>query len=236
MIIKCVAIDDEPLALAQISEYIKKTPNLEFVGDFENGLDAVEPIEKQDVGLVFVDIDMPGINGIDLVKSLIRKPYIVFTTAYSEYAIDGFKVDALDYLLKPISYSVFLKAANKALRMKELELSYIEEVKTNSEYLFVKSEYRLVRINFNNIKYIESQHEYIKIHQTSGNDILTLMSLKNIETMLPSQFLRVHRSFIVNKEKVEVVERNTVVYDNNVRIPVGEQYKEKFQEFLSKGF
>lgn len=236
MIIKCIAIDDEPLALAQMAEYIKKTPGLEFVGGFENGLEAMEAMESQDVGMIFVDINMPEINGIELVKSLINKPFIVFTTAYSEYAIDGFKVDALDYLLKPISYSNFLKAVNKAKKLKELELAQVVEVRTNSEYLFVKSEYRLVRINFNDIKYIESQHEYIKIHQMDGSEITTLMSLKSIETMLPSQFMRVHRSFIVNIDKIQVVERNTIVYDNKIRIPIGEQYKEKFQEFLNSGF
>lgn len=237
MIIKCIAIDDEPLALTQISEYIKKTPNLEFVAGFTNGLDAVELIENQDIGLIFIDIDMPEINGIDLVKSLIRKPHIVFTTAYSEYAIDGFQVDALDYLLKPISYLNFLKSVNKAKKLNEIKPAQIENVKTTNEYLFVKSEYRLVRINFNDIKYIESQHEYIKIHQMEeGSYIQTLMSLKAIETLLPAQFLRVHRSFIVNTDKVQVIEKNTIVYNKNVRIPISDQYKDKFQEFLKKGF
>lgn len=236
MTIKCIAIDDEPLALAQLSEYIKRTPILEFLGGFENGLEAVEIIESQAVELMFVDIDMPGINGVDLVKSLLHKPLVVFTTAYSEYAVEGFKVDAIDYLLKPISYPNFIKAANKAIRMKGYVAPGVVEFKINHEFLFVKSEYRLVRINFQDIKYIESQHEYIRINQTDGSNIQTLMSLKSIEPLLPEQFMRIHRSFIVNTNKIQIVERNTIVFENNVRIPVGDQYKEKFQEFLKEGF
>jgi two-component system, LytTR family, response regulator LytT len=180
---------------------------------------------------------MPDLSGMDFVKSLPEKPYIIFTTAYSEYAIEGYKVDAVDYLLKPISYKDFLKAANKIKNLVELKGVKSETVKTAREHLFVKSEYRLVRIELSEIKYIESMHEYVRIHLANDKPVMTLLSMKSIEEQLPPErFLRVHRSFIVNMERIKVIERFRIIFDNNVFIPVSDQYKTRFQEFINKNF
>lgn len=236
-VIKCIAIDDEPLALKQIGGYIKKTPFLELVSLCSSAFDAMEFLKKGEIELMFVDIDMPDLSGLDFVKSISEKPFIVFTTAYSEYAIEGFKVDAIGYLLKPVGYKEFLKAANKVKAQYELLHSKPEEAKTAPDHLFVKSGYKLVRIELADIKYIESMHEYIRIHLVNEKPVMTLSSMKSIEEQLSSdKFLRVHRSFIVNTEKIKVIERNRIVFDNNVYIPVSDQYKVKFQEFLNKNF
>jgi two-component system LytT family response regulator len=237
MQIRCIAIDDEPLALKQIGAYIEKTPFLDLAALFNSAIDALEFISSEKTDLVFVDINMPDLNGMDFVKSLKEKPGIIFTTAYSEYAIDGFKVDAIDYLLKPIGYNDFLRAVNKA----KLMLGNIEQnrvtAKASSDHLFVKSEYKIMRIELSDIKYIESMHEYVKIHLANEKPVMTLLSMKTIEEQLPKEkFMRVHRSYIVNKEKIKVVERNRIIFDNNVYIPVSDQYKTVFQEFINRNF
>ena len=237
MKIKCIAIDDEPLALKQISSYIDKTPFLEVAGLFRSAFEAMEYLSNNQVDLMFVDINMPDLSGMDFVKSLVQKPQIIFTTAYSEYAIEGFKVDALDYILKPVSYASFLKAANKAKTWFELNQKQEESVQTTQDSLFVKSEYKMVRIFLSEIKYIESSNEYIQIHLENGAPVSTLIRLKVMEEQLPKEkFMRVHRSFIVNLDKVKVIERNRIVFDGNVYIPVGEQYKESFQAFVDRTF
>jgi two-component system, LytTR family, response regulator LytT len=236
MTIKCLAIDDEPLALKQIGTYIEKTPFLELVALRNSGFDALESSGKVD--LIFVDINMPDLNGMDFVKSLKEKPYIIFTTAYAEYAIEGFKVDAVDYLLKPIGYNDFLKAVNKVKTL--IDLKSIQSGNTENaspDHIFVKSEYKLVRIELSEIKYIESMHEYVRIHLSNSKPVMTLVSMKSIEEQLPSEsFMRVHRSFVVNLHMVKVIERNRIVFDNNIYIPVGDQYKEAFQQFVEKHF
>jgi two-component system LytT family response regulator len=181
---------------------------------------------------------MPEINGMEFVKSLTSRPFIVFTTAYSEYAVEGFQVDAVDYLLKPISFSSFLKAANKVKDLIELSTnSQKEGGKILVSHLFVKSDYKLIRIELDDIKYIESQHEYIQIHLISGKPVMTKLSMKAMEDQLPSdKFMRVQRSFIVNLSKISVIERNRIVFDGKVYIPVSEQYKEKFQAFVDRNF
>lgn len=237
MKIKCLAIDDEPLALKQISSYIEKTLFLEVVGLCHSAFDAMEYLTNNEVNLMFVDINMPDLNGMDFVKSLTQKPQIIFTTAYSEYAMEGFQVDALDYILKPISYAVFLKAANKAKTWFELNHKQEEIIKTTPNCIFVKSEYKLMRILLSEIKYIESSNEYIQIHLINDEPITTLIRLKVIEEQLPKdKFMRVHRSFIVNLDRVKVIERNRIIFDHNVFIPVGEQYKDNFQAFIDKTF
>lgn len=231
--IRCIAIDDEPLALKQISGYISKTPFLDLMASCSNAFDAMEVLNREKIGLMFVDISMPDLSGIDLVKSLTEKPFIVFTTAFSEYAIDGFRLDAVDYLLKPIGYRDFLKAVNKVRDLSEKKGS--SQADEETDYIFVKSGYKLVRIELRDIKYIESMHEYVRIHLENAKPVMTLASMKAIEELLPSQrFLRVHRSYIVNTTKVNIVERNRIVFDNNVYIPVSDQYKTRFQGFLGK--
>jgi two-component system LytT family response regulator len=236
--IKCIAIDDEPLAVKKIAGYIRKIPFLELVAECRNASEAMPIISQNEIQLLFIDINMPDINGMDFVKSLANKPYIVFTTAYSEYAVEGFQVEAVDYLLKPISFGNLLKAANKVKNLIELTTnSQKESLRTTPNHLFVKSEYKLIRIELDDIKYIESQHEYIRIFLINSNPVMTQISLKNIEEQLPSdRFMRVHRSFIVNLARVSVIERNRIVFDENVYIPISEQYKEKFQEYIDKNF
>jgi len=236
MKIKCLAIDDEPLALSQISSYIDKTPFLEKVALCQSAFEALEYLANNEVDLMFVDINMPDINGMDFVKSLEHKPQVIFTTAYSEYAFEGFKVDAIDYILKPISYDVFLKSVNKAKIWFELNRKQTETIQTTPEYLFVKSEYKLIRILLSDIKYIESANEYIQIHLINDEPVTTLIRLKAMEEQLPkNKFMRVHRSFIVNLDRVKVIERNRIIFDK-VHIPIGEQYKESFQAFIDNIF
>ncbi len=237
MKLKCIAIDDEPLALKQISSYIDKTPFLETVALCHSAFEALEYLAGNEADLMFVDINMPDLNGMDFVKSLSRKPQIIFTTAYSEYAIQGFQVDAIDYILKPISYAMFLKSANKAKTWFELQPKQGEFIETTQDSLFVKSEYRLIRILLSEIRYIESSNEYIQIHLEKEPPVTTLIRLKAMEEQLPKEkFMRVHRSFIVNLDKVKMVERNRIIFDPNIYIPVGDQYKESFQAFIGKTF
>jgi two-component system LytT family response regulator len=236
--IRCIAIDDEPLAVKKIAGYIQKVPFLELVAECRSAAEAMSIMDSNDIQLLFIDINMPDISGMEFVKSLANKPYIVFTTAYSEYAVEGFEVEATDYLLKPITFSNFLKAANKVKNLVDLSANNPKEsVKTTANHLFVKSDYKLIRIELADIKYIESQHEYIKIHLVNSNPVLTQLSLKSIEEQLPSdRFMRVHRSFIVSLAKVSVIERNRIIFDGNIYIPVSEQYKEKFQEYIDRNF
>jgi two-component system LytT family response regulator len=238
MKIRCIAIDDEPLAVKKIAGYILKVPFLELVAECRSAAEAMSIMDKNDIQLLFIDINMPDINGMEFVKSLTNKPYVVFTTAYSEYAVEGFQVDAIDYLLKPITFSNFLKAANKVKNFMELiSNSKKESVKTSANHLFVKSDFKLIRIELNDIKYIESQHEYIKIHLINSNPVMTQLSLKSMEEQLPSdRFMRIHRSYIVNLARVSMIERNRIVFDGKIYIPVSEQYKEKFQEYIDGNF
>lgn len=238
MSIRCIAIDDEPLAVKKIAGYIQKVPFLELVAECRSASEAMKIMDSTDIQLLFIDINMPEISGMEFVKSLTNKPYVVFTTAYSEYAVEGFQVDAVDYLLKPIAFTNFLKAVNKVKSLMELTANKQKEsIKTTANHLFVKSDYKLIRIELEDIKYIESQHEYIKIHLVNSTPVMTQLSLKGVEEILPSDlFMKVHRSFIVNLKKVSMIERNRIVFDGKVYIPVSEQYKEKFQEYLDGNF
>ncbi|MCX6307203.1 MAG: LytTR family DNA-binding domain-containing protein [Bacteroidetes bacterium] len=238
MKISCIAIDDEPLAVKKISAYIQKTPFLELVAECRSAFEAMEIINNRAVQVIFIDINMPDLSGLEFVKSLTNKPYIVFTTAYSEYAVEGFLVDAADYLLKPITYSSFLKAANKVKNLIDLTASSQKEsIRATASHLFVKSDYKLLRIELDDIKFIESQHEYIKVHLINSAPVVTQLSMKTIEEQLPpDRFMRVHRSFIVSLKKISVIERNRIVFDGKVYIPVSDQYKEKFQEYIDGNF
>lgn len=237
MEIKCIAIDDEPLALQQLAGYIQKIPSLKLEAECSNAFDALKILEEKSVDLIFVDINMPDLNGLEFVKSLENKPLIIFTTAHSEFAIEGFKVDATDYLLKPFSFVEFSRSANKAKKQFELQQETSEKVESNPDFLFIKSEYKMVRINFEDIRYIEGMKEYVRIHLTGQKPVMTLLSMKSLEEKLPEEkFMRVHRSFIVNLDKITTVERFRIVFDNKVYIPVSDNYKEKFQQFLDKNF
>ncbi len=237
MKLRTIAIDDEPLALRLVSDYISKTPFLELVGAFDNPLDAIDFLSTESADLIFVDIQMPDLTGIEFARSLENAPKIIFTTAYEKYALEGFKLNAIDYLLKPFSYEEFLKAAQKARKQSELESSVLPSIEANSQFLFLKSEYKIRRINFNDILYIEGLKDYIKVY-TTGEDkpILSLNSIKSLEQKLPEdQFMRVHRSFIVNLNKIDTIERSRIIFGKTY-IPVSDQYKDKFQEYLDKNF
>ncbi|MGQ1785815.1 MULTISPECIES: LytR/AlgR family response regulator transcription factor [unclassified Saccharicrinis] len=234
--IKCIAIDDEPLAMRQIEAYIKETLFLDLVGTFRNAMDALNFLNSHPVDLMFVDIQMPKLNGLDLVKSLTHQPQIIFITAYSQYAIDGFKLDALDYLLKPLDYPSFLKAANKALTHFKLLENKEEHLSSGPNHIFIKSEYKVVRIELDNIIYIEGNRGYLRFFMEHGKPVMTLLSMKKIEEKLPpSRFIRVHRSYIVNLEKITMLERSQIIFED-VRIPVSEQYKEKLQGYIDDNF
>jgi len=235
--ISCIAIDDEPLALDQIAGYIKKTPFLKLEGLFDSALQAYEALASTPADLMFVDINMPDLNGMDFVKSLENPPKIVFVTAYSQYAVEGFRIDALDYLLKPVSYTDFLKSANKVLNWFNTHNQNGIETSSSKDFLFIKSDYKLIRINFNEIKYLEGMNEYIRIHLTNSKPVMTLLSMKMIESLLPSdRFMRVHRSYIVNLSKITTIDRKRIVFDGKVYIPVSEQYHKKFQEYIDSNF
>lgn len=237
MKLKTIAIDDEPLALRLVSDYISKTPFLELTGEFDNPLDAIDFLSTQSVDLIFVDIQMPDLTGIEFIRSLEAAPKIVFTTAYEKYALEGFKLNALDYLLKPFSYEEFLKAAQKARKLSEMEVNSIPSIEANNQFLFLKSEYKIRRINFNDILYIEGLKDYIKVY-TTGEDkpVLSLNSMKSLEQKLPeNKFMRVHRSFIVNLDRIDTIERSRIIFGKTY-IPVSDQYKDKFQEYLDKNF
>lgn len=238
MMIRCIAVDDEPLAVKKMASYIEKIPFLELVAECRSAFEAMNVMKDYSIQLLFIDINMPDLNGMDFVKSLANKPYIVFTTAYSDYAVEGFQVDAVDYLLKPIAFNSVLKAANKVKNLLELTTNKQKESKTTvTNHLFVKSEYKMIRIELDDIKYIESQHEYIKIHTTNSKPVLTQLSLKSIEEQLPTeQFMRVHRSYIVSLKRIALVDRNRIVFDGNVYIPISEPYREAFQKYIDKNF
>ena len=236
--IRTIAIDDEPLALQLVNGYISKTPFLEHVASFDNPLDAMDFLSTNSVDLIFLDIHMPDLSGIEFTRILENRPKIIFTTAYEKYALEGFKLEAVDYLLKPFSYEEFLKAAKKAEKLLRLEHPVqTEEIEANNEFLFLKSEYKIRRINFNEIKYIEGLKDYVKVYlHNEEKPVLSINSLKSLEAKLPeTKFMRVHRSFIVNLDKIETIERSRIVFGKTY-IPVSDQYKDKFQEYLDKNF
>jgi two-component system LytT family response regulator len=237
--IKCIVVDDEPLALNQLTGYISGVPFLELVASCRDAFEAMKVLLDKEVDLIFLDINMPDLSGLDLVRSLIVKPLIIFTTAYPEYAIDGFKLDAVDYLLKPFEFHDLLKAADKARKYMELRpVTESDPMQRNNDgSLFVKADDKVIRINIAEIKYIEGMSEYVRIF-IEGEDkpVTTLLSMKKIEEHLPpNQFMRVHHLYIVNLQKItEIYRFRRILFENNVYIPVGDTYKERFLEYINK--
>jgi DNA-binding LytR/AlgR family response regulator len=232
--IRCLAIDDEPLALRQIASYIKKTPFLELTEVCESAMKAMEVLNRASVDLMYVDINMPDLSGMQFVKTLENPPMVVFVTAYSEYALEGFNVNAIDYLLKPIGYSDFLKSANKARKSFQNIVPKIKKPEPGNEYLFVKSGYKVVRICLDDILYIEGKREYAQIHLTNGKSLMPLISLRAIEEQLPPErFMRVHRSFIVSLVKITTIDHSRIIFEGKVNIPISDQYKEHFQHYIN---
>ena len=243
--IKCLAIDDEPLALAQLTNYIEKVTFFQLAKACSSAMEALEWLTSESVDLIYVDIHMPDVNGLDFVKSLRHKPLIIFTTAYAEYAIEGFRVEAFDYLLKPIGFSDFLRSANRAAQQMALAdaknsptTESGKSAETDQEkYLFVKADYKMLRIDISKILYVESQSEYIRIYLDNDKPIMTLLSMKAIEERLPTdRFMRVHRSYLVNSTKITAVANNRIIIGKEIYIPIGNQYKERFNLFVNRHF
>ena len=237
--IRVLAIDDEPLALQQLATYIKKIPFLELVTECQSAIEAKEILNNENIDAIFCDINMPDLNGMDFVKSLSTPPLIVFTTAYPEYAVEGFKVDAVDYLLKPFGLDDFKRAANRL--QERLEVRQQEPattiVSSEDDSIFVKTDYRVVKIAISDIRYIEGMSEYLKIHLESlPKPIVTLLSMKKMEEFLPTHFMRIHRSYIINLKKIQEVNKNRVIMDSETYLPIGDNYKDAFNDYLNKKF
>ena len=232
MPITCIIVDDEPMALQLLESYVLRTPYLQLEGKFSNGIEVLQFLhEKKQIDIIFMDIQMPEIDGLELSKKIPIQTKIIFTTAFDQYAIEGYKVNATGYLLKPFNYIEFLEATEKA---KQLLLPTKNKEVEIPDYIFVKSEYKQIKIFLNDIIYIESMKDYAKIFLTSqSSPIVTLLSLKKLNEELPKEnFMRVHRSFIVSLEKIEIVEKNQIIFGKQ-RITVAEPYQEQFENFIN---
>jgi two-component system response regulator LytT len=247
MKLNCITVDDEPLALNLVSSFAEQTPFLDLKGKYGNAVEALQAlyqgVDRQDpIHVVFLDIQMPDLNGMELAKVICEsntamQTRIIFTTAYNQFAVEGYKVDALDYLLKPFGYDEFLRASSKAKKYFEMlkENNVVQEAQCSEDYMFVKSDYKLVRVDFDSICYIESLKDYVRIYLAApANPVVAFSSLKAIEDRLPAgRFLRVHRSFIVAINKVDAVGKNAVMI-GNTEISVGDFYKKAFKALFSR--
>ena len=245
MKISCVAIDDEPLALDLLTKFIEQTPFLSLQGRFSNSIEALSYINQQEVNLIFMDIQMPDLSGMELARILDSKKNsgttrVIFCTAYHQFALEGYKVEALDYLLKPYSYEDFLTAATKAYQYfgrigNLVQPSLPTTPAASADYIFLKVEYQLVKVMLKDITHIEAYKDYVKVHLTSKNHpLLSLTSMKNMEELLPKdRFMRVHRSFIVSLDHIDSISKN-VIHVGTQQIAVGDLYKEQFSEFVSR--
>ena len=244
--IRVLAIDDEPLALRQLVTYIGKVPFLELAGQCQSAIEARNLLNEEAIDAIFCDINMPDLNGMDFVKSLQAPPLIVFTTAYSEYAVEGFKVDAVDYLLKPFGLQDFMRAANRLQERLTIHQppstihtppSTIHHPQSDDDTIFIKTDYRMVKICIQDIRYIEGMSEYLKLFlDNQPKPIITLLAMKTLEEKLPQNFMRIHRSYIVNLDKIMEVNKNRVILDNDTYLPIGESYKEQFNRYIERRF
>ncbi len=239
--ISCIAIDDEPLALGLIVSHINKTPFLELKGEFDNPVDAMEFLQENKVQLIFLDIQMPDFTGVEFARTLDDSCKVIFITAYEKYAVEGFQLHALDYLLKPVSYEVFLTSAKHAKDhfdlLESVVNSKISDTSIEEDYLFIKANSQTRRIDYKDILYLEGLKDYVKLYtESSPKAIVFYATMKSVEERLPKdRFMRIHRSFIVNLEKVTTIERYRIIFGNE-RIPISKQYKEVFDEFVKKRF
>jgi DNA-binding LytR/AlgR family response regulator len=227
--INCVAIDDEPLALDLVEDFASKVPFLNLVAVCNSGLDSLDLLNEQDIDLLFLDIQMPDISGLQFIKSLDHPPKVIFTTAYAQHAVEGFNVDAVDYLLKPFTFERFLKAVNKAHHLIQSEQS---SALSDDDYMFVKSGYDIVKVNYAEIQFIEGLKDYVKIH-TENKTVIALLSMKSLEESLPASFFRVHRSYIINFQFLESVGRRNVMVAKK-DIPLGDMYRDQFMAKLGR--
>ena len=242
--VRCIAIDDEPMALRQIKSYIERTEQLELVAVCRSAMEAQEVLKTATADLLFVDINMPDMNGLEFVRSIDSGHYIVFTTAHPEFALEGFKLNAIDYLLKPFSYEEFMKATQKVISLVDLverchaaesAIAQNEAEAADKEVISVKADYKTQLVKVADIVYLESAGEYVRLHIEGSSTITTLFRLKNMETTLPADgFLRVHRSYIVNLKRIASYTKGRIFLDNGEYIPLGENYKERFFEHFDK--
>lgn len=231
MTIRCIAIEDEPPALELVKEYIRRFPQLELVQAFTDAIAAGEYLRQHPVDLLFVDINMPDITGLDLVRSLADKPMVIFTTAHKKFAVEGFELDAIDYVLKPLAFDRFSRAINKAIEYYE----YKRKTTPASAHLFVYSEYRMLKIELSQVEYIESLEDYIKIHLLNAKPVMTLMTLKGVLEKLPAeQFKRIHRSYIVAVDKVKSVQNRKVQLQSGAGLPVSDSYADFIKEWKNQ--
>lgn len=232
--LRCCVIDDEPLANQLITGYVNRTPMLELAGSFTSAQDAVKTVLDGEVDLVFLDIQMPQLNGLEFAKIIPSGCRIVFTTAFDQYAVQGFKVNALDYLLKPVSYDDFLSSVSRAMKWQEMKRA-AEGRDDDPRYLVVKSDYKLIQIPLNEILFIEGLKDYVKIYLAQDHrSVMTLMGLRMLEQYLPpSMFMRVHRSYMVNLTRIRVIERNRVIFGTH-QIPVSETYRAAFNDYITR--
>jgi DNA-binding LytR/AlgR family response regulator len=235
--IRTIAIDDEPLALQQLVTYIRKVPFLELVAECQSAIDAQKVLEQEVIDVMFIDINMPDLNGLDFVRTLAAPPLVVFTTAYSEYALEGYKVNAVDYLLKPFGMDEFMRAANKVKQ--QYDLTHTAEVSRvdDNDAIFLKTEHRIVRINVTNIRYIEGMSEYLKIYLKEGKPLVVLLSMKKMEERLSStNFMRIHRSYIINLNEIQEVNKNRVILDQDTYLPIGDLYRDQLNRYIESKF
>ena len=236
--IRCLAIDDEPLALQQLVAYIGKVPFLELAAQCQSALEARAFLENDTVDAIFCDINMPDLNGMDFVKSLAVPPLVIFTTAYSEYAVEGFRVNAVDYLLKPFGLQDFQRAANRLRERLDNTPASDNSPTSNSspqtsDSLFLKTDYRIVKVSIVDIRYVEAMSEYLKVWlDNQPKPVITLLSMKKMEEHLPNNFMRIHRSYIINLNKIQEVNKNRVIMDSETYLPIGDMYKDTFQAYL----
>jgi DNA-binding LytR/AlgR family response regulator len=232
MSIRCIAIDDEPLALELVKEHVSRFPQLQLIQTFNDAIAGGEFLRQNTVDLLLVDINMPDITGLDLVRSLKDPPMIIFTTAHKKFAIEGFELDAIDYLLKPIAFERFSKAINKAIEYYEYKKKPAEK---SVSHLFVYSEYRMLKIDLAEIEYIESLEDYIKIHLVNAKPVMTLMTLKGVLEKLPAdKFKRIHRSYIVAVDKVRSVLNRKIKLASSAELPVSESYTSFLRDWKSQ--
>ena len=236
--IRCIAIDDEPLALKQITSYIKQVGGLELVGAFNSAEEAQRKLSETNVDAMFVDINMPDLNGMDFVRSLENHPIVIFTTAYAEYAVEGFKVNALDYLLKPFGLDDFKRTVEKLRKHMELISGAVVSGVDDDNAIFIKTDYKVVSIEIANIRSVEAMSEYLRIYvEYSPKAIIALLSMKKMEEYLrPNKFMRIHRSFIVNLRKIREISKNHVILDADTTLPIGALYKESLNAYITSKF
>jgi len=227
MSLNCLAIDDEPLALDIIEDYVTKVPFLNLVGKFTDPVEATTLLQKGNVDLIFLDIQMPGLTGLEFLNTLERKPAVIFTTAYDKYAVESYDFNTIDYLLKPISFDRFLKAANKAN-----EALSSEGDDTDNKFIFIKADYKIHKIATDDIAYVEGYKDYVRIY-TPEKRYVTRESMKNMEELLSKdQFLRIHRSYIISIEKFSAIEGNMIILGEE-KLPIGKSYKEQVMKHFN---